>query len=94
MVTKPLEMTQSKLTFRKMGVFFFFILLIFPLPVIGQFVLPFLYMPLKTLFSQELANRPKHLKVTSQHVRTVKDWSLAVTYSQTLENIRVEAIFF
>ena len=94
MVTNPLEMTQSKLTFRKMGVFLSFILLIFPIPVIGQFVLPFLYMPLKPLFSNEMANQPKYLKVTSQHVRTEKGWSLAVTYSRTLENIKVDAVYF
>ena len=94
MVTKRLERTQSKLTFRKMEMFFFFLLLIFPVPVIGQFVLPFLYMPLKSLFPNELANQAKYFKVTSQHVRTAKDWSLAVTYSQTMDDIRVEAGIF
>ena len=87
-------MTQSKLTFRKMGVFFFFLLLIFPFPVIGQFVLPFLYMPLRPLFSKDMGGQPKYFKVTSQHVRTANGWSLAVTYSQTMENMKNEAVIF
>ena len=88
------EITPGKLILERMAVFFLFFLLISPFPTMGQFVLPFLYMPLKPLFSNELANHPKHFKVTSQHVRTAKGWSLAVTYSQTMENIRVEAGIF
>ena len=93
-MTKRPGMTPAKLILKMMAVFFLRFLLISPLPTMGQFVLPFLYMPLKPLFSNEIGNQPKHLKVTSQHVRTVKGWSLAVTYSQTLENIKLEAIIF
>ena len=93
-VGKRPEMTQAKLILKMMAVFFLLFLLISPLPTMGQFVLPFLYMPLKPLFSNELPNQPKHFKVTSQHVRTAKGWSLAVTYSQTVENIKNEAVLF
>ena len=60
----------------------------------GQFVLPFLYMPLKPLFSGDFGDKPKYLKVTSEHVRTSNVWSLAVTYSQTMQNIKNQAAFF
>ena len=60
----------------------------------GQYVLPFLYMPLNPLFSENFGDKPKYLKVTSEHVRTAKVWSLAVTYSQTMENIGNQAAIF
>ena len=91
-MTKRQGMTPGKLTLKMMAVFFLFFLLISPLPAMGQFVLPFLYMPFKPLFSNDMGNQPKYFKVTSQHVRTAKGWSLAVTYSQTMEKIKNEAI--
>ena len=84
-------MTQSKLTLKKIGEVFVFLLLLCPIPVSGQFILPFLYMPLKPLFPNILGNDPKFLKVTSEHARTANDWSLGQTYSTEMLTIVVEA---
>ena len=56
-------------------------------PIAGQFSLPFLYMPLKRLFEDELGNLGKHFKVTTEHVRNLSDWSLEKAYSETMANI-------
>ena len=53
-------------------------------PIAGQFTLPFLYTPLKRLFKDDLANKPKHHKVTPEHVRIHKSWSLEKVYNETM----------
>ena len=71
-----------------------FLLLFSPLPTVGQFVLPFLYMPLKSLFPDDLLSKPKHFKVTSEHVRIKKEWTLGETYGnygKIMENIVFDA---
>ena len=56
-------------------------------PVAGQFTLPFLYMPLKRLFSDSLGSSPKHEKVTTEHVRILRGWSLEKVYNETVLTI-------
>ena len=84
-------MTQSKLTLKRIGEVFFFLLLISPIPVSGQFILPFLYMPLKLLFPGFLGDDPQFVKVTSEHARTAEGWSLEQTYSTNMQTILIEA---
>ena len=84
------EMAKSTLTLKKMGDVFLFLLLISPIPVIGQFVLPFLYMPVKRLFPSDFGSALKYDKATSEHLRTLKGWSLEQTYSENMETISDE----
>ena len=84
------EMAKSTLTLKKMGDVFLFLLLISPIPVIGQFVLPFLYMPVKRLFPSDFGSALKYDKATSEHLRTLKGWSLEQTYSENMETISFE----
>ena len=86
MIKSP-EMIQCKLTLKNVGKFGLFLLLVFPVPVMGQFMLPFLYMPLKSLFPSDFPDGPKYEKVTSQHVRTANHWSLEQTYSTNVKTI-------
>lgn len=65
-----------------------FLFLFSPVPTVGQFVLPFLYMPLKSLFPDAIASKPKHLKVTSEHVRIHEKWTLSQTYEKTMNRIQ------
>ena len=81
------EMTQSKFTLKKMGELCIFLFLLFPIPIMGQFMLPFLYMPLKQLFPSDLPDGPKYEKVTPHHVRTANHWSLEKTYSTVMQTI-------
>ena len=53
-------------------------------PIAGQFILPFLYTPLKRLFKNELGNNAKHHKVTPEHVRIHKSWSLEKVYNEPM----------
>lgn len=56
-------------------------------PVAGQYTLPFLYMPIKTLLPNNLANQPKHLKITTEHVRDLNGWSFEKAYSENMQTI-------
>ena len=58
-------------------------------PIAGQFTLPFLYMPLTNLFPT-LGSDPKHLKVTTEHVRILRGLSLEKVYSETMNGIFTE----
>ena len=82
---------SSKLTQSQV---FFFVLLASPAPAVGQFVLPFLYMPLKSLFPTALGPGPKQVKVTSEHVRTKNGWTLQHTYGETTNNLLIAAVLF
>ena len=73
---------------------FLFLLLFSPLLAVGQFVLPFLYMPLKSLFPNFLGSDHKHFKVTSEHVRIENGWTVQQTYGETTNNLLREAGFF
>ena len=68
-----------------------FLVLWSPLYVNGQLVLPFLYTPLKRLFQGSFASDPRHLKVTSEHVRDLKGWSVKEVTSKTIGAIGSEA---
>ena len=65
----------------------FLLLFVFLTPVAGQFTLPFLYMPIKTLLPGKLADDPKHFKVTPEHVRNLDGWSLEKAYSENMQAI-------
>ena len=58
----------------------------------GQFILPFLYMPLKRIFTGDFGPQEKYDKVTTQHVRTAESWTLDFTYSENLNKIKI-AVF-
>ena len=47
-------------------------------------------MPLKSLFPTSLASDPKHFKVTSEHVRLNKGWTLKETYGKTMDTLGIE----
>ena len=65
-----------------------FLLLFILVPaVVGQFTLPFLYMPLKKLLPNLLPTVPKSLKVTTEHVRILSPWSLEKAYSESMISI-------
>lgn len=55
--------------------------------VAGQYTLPFLYMPIKTLLPEKLAGEPKHFKVTTEHVRDLNAWSFEKAYSENMQAI-------
>ena len=92
-VKKSSEMTQRKLPWKAISQVFIFVLLFSPLPAVGQFVLPFLYMPLKSLLPELIPSKPKHFKVTSEHVGIMKGWTLQQTYGETLDTLQSEAVF-
>ena len=56
-------------------------------PIAGQFTLPFLYMPLKSLYTTTFGSEPKHEKVTTEHVRILSGLSLEKAYSETMFGI-------
>ena len=60
----------------------------------GQFILPFLYMPLKPIFTGDFGPQPKYDKVTTQHARTEKRWTLEFTYSENLDEIKAAVVSF
>ena len=84
------KMSQTKLPRKAFSHVFLFLLLLSPVPAVGQFVLPFLYMPLKSLFPNSLASDPKHFKVTSEHVRLNKGWILQKTYGKTMDTLQID----
>ena len=69
-----------------------FLSLFSPLPTVGQFVLPFLYMPLKSLFPDHFPSLPRYFKVTSEHVRIHEKWTLSRTYGETMADIGEGAV--
>ena len=77
-------MTQSQV--------FLLVLLFSPLLAVGQFVLPFLYMPLKSLFPTLLGSGAKQLKVTFEHVRIGNGWTVQATYGGTTQELLSEAL--
>ena len=87
------EMAQRELSRIAISQVYLFVLLFSPLPTMGQFVLPFLYMPLKSLFPDSLGSKPKHFKVTSEHVRIRTPLSLQQTYGETTNNLQRTAGF-
>ncbi|XP_068669894.1 uncharacterized protein [Montipora foliosa] len=84
-------MTQRTLQRKPVLEVVLFLFLFSPVPTVGQFVLPFLYMPLKSLFPGSFGTDLKHLKVTSEHVRINKEWSLRKTYGETMDTIQTGA---
>ena len=82
-------MSQRKLPRKAISHVFLFLLLLSPVPAVGQFVLPFLYMPLKSLFPTFLGSDPKHFKVTSEHVRLKKGWTLQETYGKIMDTLLI-----
>ena len=86
-----MENTQAKAIMRKLQGVFLFLFLWSPLHLSGQYVLPFLYMPLKRLFKGSYGLETRFLKVTSEHVRILKSWSVEEVSSQTLNVIGRQA---
>ncbi|XP_068716240.1 uncharacterized protein [Montipora foliosa] len=84
-------MTQRTLPRKAVLEVVLFLFLFSPVPTLGQFLLPFLYMPMKSLFPTNFGDELKHLKVTSEHVRINKGWTLIHTYGQTIDFIQTEA---
>ena len=60
----------------------------------GQFILPFLYMPLKRIFTGDFGPQAKYDKVTTHHVKTAKSWTLDFTYSENLTVIKIAVFSF
>ena len=60
----------------------------------GQFILPFLYMPLKHIFTGDFGPQAKYDKVTTHHVKTAKSWTLDFTYSENLNEIKIAVFSF
>lgn len=83
-------MSQRKLPRKAISHIFLLLLILSPVPAVGQFVLPFLYMPLKSLFPTSLASDPKHFKVTSEHVRLKRGWTLQETYGKIMDILGIE----
>ena len=81
--------TSSKMTQSQV---FLFVLLVSPLLAVGQFVLPFLYMPLKSLFPTSLGSDSKHFKVTSEHVRIANGLTVQQTYGKTTNYLQLRAL--
>ena len=71
----------------------FFVILI-PSQISGEdFILPILYMPLKTLLSTVIPNLPTDYdNVTAEHVRDHEKWSNEEVYAKTIEYIAKRAI--
>ncbi|XP_068749214.1 LOW QUALITY PROTEIN: uncharacterized protein [Montipora capricornis] len=84
-------MTQRTLSPKPVLEVVLFLFLFSPVPTVGQFVLPFLYMPLKPLFPQTLGTLSKHLKVTSEHVRIKKEWNFTQIYGENIDKIQTSA---
>ena len=82
------------ITRKKMRRVWLFLLIITPIPVMGQVILPFLYMPLKRIFTGDFGPQAKYDKVTIHHVRTAKSWTLEFTYSENLGEIKVTVFSF
>ena len=59
-------------------------------PIAGQFILPFFYMPLKHLFPNLFGDDPTHEKVTTEHVRILRGFSLEKVYNKTMDDIFLE----
>ena len=81
--------TSSKMTQSQV---FLFVLLVSPLLAVGQFVLPFLYMPLKSLFPTRLGSDSKHFKVTSEHVSIANGLTVQQTYGKTTNYLQLRAL--
>ena len=60
----------------------------------GQFILPFLYMPLKRIFTGDFGPQAKYDKVTTHHVKTAKSWTFDFTYSENLAEIKIAVFSF
>ncbi|XP_044179165.1 uncharacterized protein LOC114963420 [Acropora millepora] len=84
------KMSQRKLPRKAISHVFLLLLILSPVPAVGQFVLPFLYMPLKSLFPTSLGSDPKHSKVTSEHVRLKRGWTLQETYGKIMDTLEIE----
>ena len=91
-MTSPLS--PELITRKKMRGVWLFLLVITPIHVMGQFILPFLYMPLKRIFTGDFGPQEKFVKVTTHHVRTAKSWTLEFTYSENLNEIKVALFSF
>ena len=91
-MTSPLS--PEVITRKKMRGVSLFLLIIIPIPVMGQFILPFLYMPLKRIFTGDFGQQAKYDKVTTHHVKTAKSWTLDFTYSENLNEIKVAVFSF
>ena len=91
-MTSPLS--PELITRKKMWGVWLFLLIITPIHVMGQFTLPFLYMPLKPIFTGDFGPQPKYDKVTTQHARTEKRWTLEFTYSENLDEIKAAVVSF
>ena len=91
-MTSPLS--PEVITRKKMRGVWLFLLIIIPIPVMGQFILPFLYMPLKRIFTGDFGQQAKYDKVTTHHVKTAKSWTLDFTYSEILNEIKVAVFSF
>ena len=82
------SLSPEVITRKKMRRVWLFLLIITPIPVVGQFILPFLYMPLKRIFTGDFGSEAKYDKVTIHHARTEKSWTLEFTYSKNLNEIK------
>ena len=85
------EMAQRELSWKAVSQVYLFVLFFSPLPAMEQFVLPFLYTPLKSLFPTRLGSDPIDIKVTSEHVRIEKNWTVQETYGETTFDLLREA---
>ena len=88
------SLSPEVITRKRMRGVWLFLLIITPIPVVGQFILPFLYMPLKRIFTGDFGPQAKYDKVTIHHVRTEEDWTLEFTYSENLDIIKVTVFSF
>ena len=91
-MTSPLS--PELITRKKMRGVWLFLLIITPIPIVGQFILPFLYIPLKRIFTGDFGPDEKYDKVTIHHVKTVKSWTLDFTYSENLNEIKIAVFSF
>ena len=85
-------MSQRKLPRNVISHVFLFVLFC-PVPAVRQFVLPFLYMPLKSLLPTYLESEPKHFKLTSEHVRAKYNWTVQQTYGTTMDTLAIQGGF-
>ena len=91
-MTSPLS--PELITRKKMTGVWIFLLIITPIPVMGQFILPFLYMPLKRIFTDDFGPQAKYDKITTHHVKTAKSWTFDFTYSENLTVIKIAVFSF
>ena len=61
-------------------------------PTVGQFTLPFLYMPLRRLFPTRLTSSGKQGKVTTEHIKILSGWSLEKAHSETLADVFTQLV--